>query len=211
MPPAVIDSEAGLLFIAAQAGFVDGPRVMANMAVDSWMPHRFAALSERLSMQNGVLIMGATSAAALLYTHGDVSKLVVMYSINVFLTFSLSNFGMSKFWIQHRKEHTDWYKHLPVHLVGLTLCVTILIVTCVEKFGDGGWLTLVITSLLVAVCLAIHRHYDRVVVAIRRMDTELPDPLVDGVPGKSDLKIDPRQPVAILFVGRYGGLGRTRS
>jgi amino acid transporter len=201
-------SEAGLLFIAAQAGFVDGPRVMANMAVDSWMPHRFAALSERLSMQNGVLIMGGTSVAALLYTHGDVSKLVVMYSINVFLTFSLSNFGMSKFWIQHRNEHPSWYRHLPVHLVGLTLCVTILIVTCIEKFGDGGWLTLVITGLLVIACVAINRHYERVVVAIRRMDVELPDPLSEQAESPEPLVIDARQPVAILFVGRYGGLGR---
>jgi amino acid transporter len=202
-------SEAGLLFIAAQAGFVDGPRVMANMAVDSWMPHRFAALSERLSMQNGVLIMGGTSVAALLYTHGDVSKLVVMYSINVFLTFSLSNFGMSKFWIQHRKEHPDWYRHLPVHLVGLTLCVTILIVTCIEKFGEGGWLTLVITGLLVMVCLAIRKHYEDVLLAIRRMDDELPDPLAELPDASSpSLTIDTKQPVAILFVGRYGGLGR---
>ncbi len=202
-------SEAGLLFIAAQAGFVDGPRVMANMAVDSWLPHRFAALSERLSMQNGVLIMAGTSVLALIYTHGDVSKLVVMYSINVFLTFSLSNFGMSRFWIQHRKEHPSWYRHLPVHLVGLTLCVTILIVTCIEKFGDGGWLTLVITGLLVIACLAINRHYARVVSAIKRMDVELPDPLPD-LPAEAGeaLVIDTRQPVAILFVGRYGGLGR---
>ncbi len=214
-------SEAGLLVIAAQAGFVDGPRVMANMAVDSWMPHRFASLSERLSMQNGVLIMGGTSIAALLYTHGDVSQLVVMYSINVFLTFSLSEFGMSRFWIKHRKEHADWYKHVPVHLTGLTLCVTILIVTCFEKFGEGGWLTLVITGVLVLACVYIKRHYGKVVTAIRRLDVELPDPLADplyeppaSVTRVSDaacapeLPIDPRQPVAILFVGGYGGLGR---
>jgi hypothetical protein len=214
-------SEAGLLVIAAQAGFVDGPRVMANMAVDSWMPHRFAALSERLSMQNGVLIMGGTSVAALLYTHGDVSKLVVMYSINVFLTFSLSNFGMSKFWIENRKDHSDWGRNLFVHLVGLTLCLTILIVTCFEKFGEGGWLTLVVTGALVLVCLSVKRHYGRVVSAIRRLDVELPDPLTEGVleppvsQGGVDQsivatrpKIDPRQPVAVLFVGGYGGLGR---
>jgi amino acid transporter len=202
-------SEAGLLFIAAQAGFVDGPRVMSNMAVDSWMPHRFAALSERLSMQNGVLIMGAGSVAALLYTHGDVSRLVVMYSINVFLTFSLSNLGMSRFWMGHRKEHPDWYRHLPVHLTGLTLCVTILVVTCFEKFGEGGWLTLVITGALVGACFAIKQHYRMVAEAIERLDVELPDPLLeipeDKVP---KLTVDPRQPVAILFVGRYGGLGR---
>src|ERR1019366_8855820 len=174
-------SEAGLLFVAAQTGFVDGPRVMANMAVDSWMPHRYAALSERLSMQNGVILMGGTSIAALLYTHGNVEKLVVMYSINVFLTFSLSNLGMAKFWIQHRKEHLDWYKHLPVHLIGLALCVTILIVTSVVKFAVGGWLTLVVTGILVVVCFWIKRHYNRVVAAIRQLDVELSDPLPDMV------------------------------
>jgi amino acid transporter len=209
-------SEAFLLFVAAQAGFVDGPRVMANMAVDSWLPHRFSALSERLSMQNGVLLMAGTSIAALLYTHGDVSKLVVMYSINVFLTFSLSNLGMSRFWITERKKHKDWLRHLPVHLVGLALCVTILIVTCFEKFADGGWLTLLITGLLVGLCFAIRSHYRLVVGAIRHLDVELPDPLQDPEMAKAwsahdkepVAAIDPRKPVAILFVGGYGGLGR---
>jgi len=209
-------SEAALLFVAAQAGFVDGPRVMANMAIDSWLPHRFAALSERLSMQNGVLLMSGTSILALLYTHGDVAKLVVMYSINVFLTFSLSNLGMSRFWITERKKHKDWLRHLPVHLIGLALCVTILIVTCFEKFADGGWLTLVITGVLVALCFVIRRHYRLVVGAIRRLDVELPDPLEDPelmrAYGSGDAKsagpMDPGKPVAILFVGGYGGLGR---
>jgi hypothetical protein len=143
-----------------------------------------------------------------------------MYSINVFLTFSLSNFGMSKFWIENRKDHSDWFRNLLVHLVGLTLCLTILIVTCFEKFGEGGWLTLVVTGALVLVCLSVKRHYGRVVNAIRRLDIELPDPLIEGIlEPKEDPhgvlavvaerpKIDPRQPVAVLFVGGYGGLGR---
>ena len=218
-------SEAGLLFIAAQAGFLDGPRVMANMAVDSWLPHRFAALSERLSMQNGVLLMGGSSMAALVYTHGDVSRLVVMYSINVFLTFSLSNLGMSLHWYRERKVEKEWFRHLPIHLVGLTLCLTILIVTCFEKFGEGGWLTLVLTGALVSVCVYIKSHYDKVRQAIRRLDVELPDPLpakssaVSAPPSVRALgqdlsldpslpKIDPQKPVALLFVGGYGGLGR---
>jgi amino acid transporter len=208
-------SEAGLLFIAAQAGFVDGPRVMANMAVDSWLPHRFAALSEHLSMRNGVLLMSFASIAALLYTHGDVAELVVMYSINVFLTFSLSEFGMCRFWIMHRKQHPDWKRHLPIHATGLTLCLTILIVTCMEKFGQGGWLTLVVTGILVVTCFYIKSHYARVVKAIRRLDVDLPDPLKDptkhglaeGDPEKLGA-IDSTQPVVILFVGGYGGLGR---
>jgi amino acid transporter len=201
-------SEAGLLVIAAQAGFVDGPRVMANMAVDSWLPHRFAALSETLSMRNGVLLMAITSLAALIYTHGDITQLVTMYSINVFLTFSLSEFGMCRFWIKNRKSHPDWGRHLPIHATGLTLCLTILIVTCVEKFGEGGWLTLVATGALVGACFYIKKHYGRVVAAIRRLDTELPDPLQHSAPPPGLPEIDPKHPVAILFVGSYGGLGR---
>ncbi len=212
-------SEAGLLLIAAQAGFVDGPRVMANMAVDSWLPHRFAALSERLSMQNGVVLMSGASLAALVYTHGNVESLVVMYSINVFLTFSLSNLGMTHFWLKHRREHPDWYRHLPVHVVGLALCITILVVTVLEKFTAGGWLTLLVTGVLVAGCFWVRSHYRRVVEAIRRLDVELPDPLVEteevAKPSVANLdeaasegEIDGKGPVAALFVGGYGGLGR---
>src|SRR5512133_3264767 len=118
-----IFSEGALLLVAAQAGFVDGPRVMANMAIDSWFPHRFAALSVRLTMRNGILLMGIAAIGLLFYTGGSVSALVVMYSINVFITFSLSQLGMSKFFIQRRNEDPHWFRHLMVHLVGLLLCL----------------------------------------------------------------------------------------
>ena len=64
------------------------------------------------------MLMGGASIAALLYTHGDVGKLVVMYSINVLLDVLALELGMTRFWVQHRKEHRDWLRHLPVHLVG---------------------------------------------------------------------------------------------
>ena len=87
-------SEALLLFVAAQAGFIDGPRVMANMSIDSWLPHRFAQLSDRLTMQNGVLLMGLASARSASSTPAATSRtLVTLYAINVFLTFSLSQAG----------------------------------------------------------------------------------------------------------------------
>src|SRR5436190_1100650 len=100
----VLIAEAALLCIAAQTGFLDGPRVMANMATDSWLPHRFSALSERLTMHYGILIIGAAAMATLFMTHGDTGRLVTMYSINVFLTFSLSNLGMCRFWIRDRAK-----------------------------------------------------------------------------------------------------------
>src|SRR3989338_6889005 len=81
-------SEAMLLFVAAQAGFLDGPRVLSNMAIDRWVPKRFDLLSDRLVTQNGILIMGIASLILLFASNGSVGLLVVLYSINVFITFS---------------------------------------------------------------------------------------------------------------------------
>jgi amino acid transporter len=228
-------SEGALLFVAAQAGFLDGPRVMANMAMDSWLPHRFAALSDRLSMQNGVMLMAFAAFGALLYTFGDVDRLVVMYSINVFLTFSLSNLGMARFWLKHRKEHASWRKPLFGHMLALVLCATILVITIIEKFAEGGWVTLIVTALLVILCFMVKRHYNLVAAALGRLDHDLPSPdhieqvhIVGGGAGAiranaesfatggtgallehhSSRDPDPKKPVAILLVGGYSGLGR---
>jgi amino acid transporter len=200
-----IFSEGALLLVAAQAGFVDGPRVMSNMAIDSWFPHRFAALSVRLTMRNGILLMGLAAIALLFYTGGSVGTLVVMYSINVFITFSLSQLGMAKFFILRRKGDPQWFRHLSVHLVGLVLCVTILVVTTFEKFAEGGWMTLLITSVVIGLCYLIRGHYLRVRQGMRDLDESLLDvPLSShGEPPA----IDRNAPTAIQLVSGYSGFG----
>ncbi len=198
-------SEGALLLVAAQAGFIDGPRVMANMAVDSWLPHRFSALSERLTMRNGVMLMGIASLLFLFYTHGSVSALVVMYSINVFLTFSLSEFGMSRFFIKNRKKEKKWKQHLPVHLTGLTLCLTILVITTFEKFREGGWITLLITSMVIGLCYLIKGHYSKVREELGNLDGMLLD-----LPTRQALNedaVDPTHLTAIILVNGYNGFG----
>lgn len=201
-------SEAMLLVVAAQAGFIDGPRVLANMAVDSWMPHRFAALSERLTTQNGILLMGGSALAALFYTGGDVGHLVVMYSINVFLTFSLSMFAMLRFWLRHRDARPEWKSRLLLFGLALVLCLTILVVTVVEKFAQGGWVTVAITILVVGLCTAIRRHYRASALKVDELYRELDDlPLAPPAPGRVAREPDPKQPVAAILVERFGGVG----
>ncbi|HEX9861193.1 MAG TPA: APC family permease, partial [Nitrospirota bacterium] len=82
-------SEATLLFVAAQAGFIDGPRVLSNMALDRWFPTKFSSFSDRLVTQKGILIMGGAAFAMMVFTGGSVRLLVVLYSINVFITFTM--------------------------------------------------------------------------------------------------------------------------
>lgn len=131
-----IVSEGRLLIVAAQAGFIDGPRVLANMARDSWVPHWFANLSERLATHNGVFLMGF-AGLALLATGGEVSALVIMYSINVFVTFSLSMVGMCRHWYDERRSPI-WKRRLALFAFGAMLCLAILSVTVYEKFSEGG-------------------------------------------------------------------------
>jgi amino acid transporter len=201
-------SEAMLLVVAAQAGFIDGPRVLANMAVDSWVPHRFAALSERLTTQNGILLMGIAALAALVYTLGNVGHLVVMYSINVFLTFSLSMLAMLRFWHQHRHTRREWRSRMALFTVGLALCATILLVTLYEKFAQGGWVTVLITAIVIVLCFIIRRHYRSVNAQLDRLYQELGDLPHQSAPFAGSLgEPDPRQPVAAILVGSYGGVG----
>jgi len=201
-------SEAMLLVVAAQAGFLDGPRVLANMAVDSWVPHRFAALSERLTTQDGILLMGAAALAALLYTGGSVGYLVVMYSINVFLTFSLSMLAMLRFWGRHRRTRPEWVSRTALFGAALVLCVTILVITVYEKFAQGGWITVVITCLVIALCFTIRRHYRRVTLELDQLYRELGELPHAAKPRKAAVEeIDPRGPTAAVLVGSYGGVG----
>jgi amino acid transporter len=197
-------SEGLLLVVAAQAGFIDGPRVMANMAVDSYLPHRFAALSETLTMQNGVILMGFAALAMLAYTRGSIDILVYMYSINVFLTFTLSQLGMSRFWWQHERAKGR-RRHLALHGIALVMCASILVITVVERFASGGWVTVLITTLFVLACYGIHRHYEQTRTGLRQLDEILGSLPTAGEPTTAEL--NPKAPTAVLLVSSFNGFG----
>ena len=198
-------TEGALLTVAAQTGFIDGPRVMSNMAIDSWLPRRFASLSERLTMQDGVILMGLAAFILLLYTHGSITALVIMYSINVFVTFSLSQLGMVRFFLHNREKDKKWKQHIVIHIVGLILCLTILTVTVYEKFGEGGWVTLVITSLVIGLCYLIRAHYRKVRLGVKKLEEMLSD-IPATEPFNND-PVDPKEMTAILLVSGFNGFG----
>ncbi|MGO4153568.1 APC family permease [Cupriavidus sp. YAF13] len=200
---ALLASEAGLLLVGAQTGFLDGPAVLSNMAADYWVPRHFRDLSARLVRQNGVIVMGLASLLILLWTHGQVAVLVVLYSINVFLTFSLSLLGLCIYWWRHRGE-PRWIVRFGLSLLGLSVTATVLVITLVEKFTAGGWLTVLVTGLVVALCVFIKRHY-----ATTRAELARADALFAGSPPLVDASrvrpLDPSLPTAIVLVGKHRG------
>jgi amino acid transporter len=199
-----LGAEAALLFVAAQAGFIDGPRVMASMATDSWLPHRFSQLSSRLTISDGVLLMGGAAIATLVYTRGSLVALVTMYSINVFVTFSLSQLGMLRYWLRHRRRRGVG-RGLAIHGVAFTLCLGILAGILYEKFAIGGWVTVAVTGVVVGACFLIKRHYLGVQANLSRLESvmaALPTRAPEAPPAP-----DHRKPTAVLLVGGYGGMG----
>ena len=195
-----------LLFVAAQTGFLDGPRILANMAIDSWVPRRFAQLSDRLVTNNGIWLMGLAAFATLVYTHGSVSRLLVMYAINVFVTFSLTLLGMTRHWWQERKRDRNWKGNFLLQATGLVLCVSILSITVFEKFQEGGWVTAVVTTSLVSLAFLVKKHYLRVREQLRRLDDALLNIPVRPHPTPPE-KIPREEPVAVMLVNGFSGMG----
>jgi K+ transporter len=131
---------------------------------------------------------------------------VVLYAINVFITFSLTQLGMARMWLAERRREKRWLAKFSLHVVTLVLCVAILLVTTYEKFSEGGWLTFTITSALIALCVLVHRHYRSVQREIAELDRILTQIPMEGRP-ETPAKVDTSAPVAVLFVSGYGGLG----
>lgn len=192
----ILELEAGLLFVAANAGFAAGPNVLANMAVDGWVPNRFRHLSNRLVIQNGLLFFGIAALAVLFWTQGDISLLVVLYSINVFITFSLSLLGICVYWVKHRASPA-WRWHFLLSLSACLVTTSILCITLFYKFTAGGWVTLLITSSLIVVGFLIKRHYEFIARKLEQENKLLQQPLEEGI---APLAINPKQPTAIIFV-----------
>jgi hypothetical protein len=199
-------TEGALLFVAAQTGFVDGPRVLATMATDRWLPRRFANLSARLVTQDGVLAMGLAAAIILIGTHASVDLLVVLYAINVFITFTLSQLGMTVHWWQVRKKEPRWLHKLAINGIGCIFTGLILVVTVTLKFDEGGWVTVVMTGGLVAVCMIVRAHYQRVRTAIEQLEADVLPEIFSAV-GKKAAARDPEAPTAVLLVNGFNGLG----
>jgi len=162
-------SEAALLFVAAQTGFIDGPRIMANMAIDHWLPKRFASLSDRLVTMNGVMLMGIGSVILMVISKGSVKLLVVLYSINVFITFTISQVGMVRHWWMVRDKGHPWKRKLAINGIGLILTSFILISVIIIKFTEGGWITLLITGLLILLAINIKRHYFKIAKKLQKV------------------------------------------
>jgi amino acid transporter len=206
-------SEAALLFVAAQTGFLGGPRVLASMALDRWFPSRLSMLSDRLVTKNGILLMALAAVITMVATGGSLEMLIVLYSINVFISFILSQLGMVGHWWRDRKGEGRWIKGLLINGSGLLLSFFILGMILRFKFFQGGWVTLVVTGGLILLALLIKRHYTRSRQLLEQFNNlALAAVAMPAASGKAqnpaaNHKPDPSAKTAVLLVTGFNGLG----
>ncbi|MDB5104788.1 MAG: putative rane protein [Fibrobacteres bacterium] len=213
-------SEAAILVAAAQAGFMGGPRVLANMSLDHWYPTKFSLLSDRLVSQNGILLMAGFAIIMVALSGGSVEFLSVLYVITVFITFVLSQLGMVRHWATTRRKEDKWKRKLAVNGLGLVMCVFILGAVTFLKFNEGGWLALIITGFLVGIALFVKHHYNNTAKMLKRMDnlvqaakssqTGSISRIVsngDVVEAAPEPKFDPKARTAVMLVSGFNGLG----
>lgn len=197
--------EAGILFVGANTGFLGGPAVLSNMSIDNWVPKRFSFLSSRLVTQNGILFFALAAMVVLLWTKGHVSLLVVLYSINVFITFSMSLFGLCVYWCKHKPQR--WPGQLLLAGVALLACLSILAITILSKFSSGGWVTLTVTLVGIVIGLLIRQYYSRFARLKQNLNQQLCLPLSTVV--DDERPIDKSKPTAVFFVSEEGAAMHT--
>lgn len=207
-------SEAVLLFVAAQTGFLDGPRVLSNMALDRWVPTRFAILSDRFVAQNGILVMGTSALLLMVFSKGSVKLMVVLYSINVFITFFLSQLGMVRHWWLVRGQVKTWLKKAFINGFGLILTTFILVSVAAIKFYEGGWITIFITGSLVIAAILIKNSYTRSFKPFQQLEKFVKTAedvakftRVRTLKMPAQLKPEPSAKTAVVLVSGYNGMG----
>jgi amino acid transporter len=161
-----------ILVLAANTAYADFPRLASILARDRFLPRQLANQGDRLAFSNGIFFLSLLAGGLLVAFGGDTHALIPLYMVGVFVSFSLSQGGMVLKW--RRERGPGWVSKATVNAVGAVLCIIVLTVVGVTKFGDGAWIILTVIPVLVLGFRAIHRHYQRVASQLSLADWSPP-------------------------------------
>ncbi len=163
---------AAILILAANTAFQDFPRLSSILARDRFMPRQFVNRGDRLVFSNGIVVLATVSSLMIYAFDASLTRLIQMYVIGVFTSFTLSQSGMVIHWLKERHKGPDaqkgWQRSIVINVLGATTTGIVLLVVTYTKFHDGGWLSIAFIALLVPVFLSIHRHYSAIIDELRR-------------------------------------------
>jgi amino acid transporter len=159
---------AAILILAANTAYQDFPRLASILARDSFLPNQFVNRGDRLVFSNGVLVLGGLSALMIYIFDANLNAVIGLYVVGVFTSFTLSQSGMVKHWIEEGRTGDaaarGWRRSIVINAVGAVVTFVVLVVVAASKWSSGAWLSILIMALLVPVFYSIHHHY----VGVRR-------------------------------------------
>lgn len=164
-----------ILVLAANTSFAGFPRLASFMASDRFMPRQFANRGDRLAFSNGIIILAVLSAILLVIFEGETHALIPLYAVGVFVSFTLSQSGMVRYWLRERGPW--WGVRATLNGMGATATGVVTLIVAATKFTHGAWIVIVLLPLLIAVFLTIHRHYAEVAAQLSLEGAEPPPPL----------------------------------
>jgi amino acid transporter len=176
-----------ILVLAANTSFSGFPRLASILATDRFMPRQFAQRGDRLAFSFGIIVLAIVSALLLAAYQGSVSGLIPLYTIGVFIAFTLSQAGLVRHWLRERGPR--WRFSAAVNGLGAVVTGIVTVVVAVTKFQLGAWMVLAVMPVMVYLMWRIHHHY-------RRIEDEL------LIPRGARVALKPREPRFVVPISR---------
>jgi amino acid transporter len=168
-----------ILVLAANTSFADFPRVASFLARDGFVPRQFANRGDRLAYSNGILILTLLSVSLLVVFRGDTHALIPLYAVGVFLSFTLKQASMVRYWVHRRQP--GWVSGVTVQAVGASVTGLVMVIIAVTKFAHGAWIVVVLIPTLVVAFVTVRQHYDQVARQLSIEGAEVEPPLTTHI------------------------------
>jgi amino acid transporter len=163
-----------ILVLAANTSFADFPRLASFLARDRFIPRQFANRGDRLTFSNGIIILAVVSVALLIVFGGDTHALIPLYAVGVFVSFTLSQASMVRYWTRQRSPL--WGLRAAVNGTGAAATGIVAVIIATTKFTHGAWIVIVLIPCMLLLFTAVRRHYDDVAVQLSVEGAEPPRP-----------------------------------
>lgn len=182
-----------ILSLAANTAFADFPRLASLIARDRYLPRQLTNLGDRLVFSNGIITLSVVACVLIVLFDAREHNLLPLYAVGVFISFTLSQSGMVRHWLEERhqegfKPNSLWYFHIGINGFGAFCTFIVMLVLMVTKFAEGAWLVIIAIPFLIFIFLKIHSHYGEVARSLS-LDGLRPGPIVDNHPDRSEVPV----------------------
>ena len=169
-----------VLFLAANTSFYDFPLLSAILARDKYMPRQFSFRGDRLAYSHGIIVLAGLATLLLVVFEADVTRLIPLYAVGVFVSFTLSQSGMVRHWLRLREP--GWRASLVMNGFGAVVTGVVAVIIGATKFTHGAWISILVMAVLAATFVLIRRHYDSFDEEVRADEVTPPPDIPTTVP-----------------------------